>query len=234
MNDLSEYNPYDPPRAPVGTASGDGGQGKRRKSKHIEGSPWLAIWTRPRSTIRTIVDTSPTQGFVVLATCYGVGKVLDRLANNPRSVDMSTGVLFGTAAVGGLFGGVFGLYLLGSLFEKTGQWLGGRADAQEVRAALAWGSVPSLVTLAFTILMIIAFGTQIDRAAKPILLAYFACVIVFGIWTSITTVECIGEVQRFSFLKAFGSIVLGSVVFVGAILLLVLLVVLASAALKAT
>ena len=43
-------------------------------------SPFISIWTKPRETIKGIVETDPKKYVLVLAMLAGVSQVLDRLS----------------------------------------------------------------------------------------------------------------------------------------------------------
>ena len=237
MSYLSEHNPYDPPQAPIGMVRGSGGDGDRLKAEHIEGSPWATIWTRPRSTIRTLIDTTPTRGVLLLAALSGVGNTMGQTLSKNTGESLTPGVILALAASAGPIAGILGFYFFGWLFGATGRWLGGRATTQEVRAAIAWGTVPNLPTLALMSAMFLAFGQDFFRRAavgapNPILLAYLACSLVFGIWTFFVSLNCIGEVQQFSSMKAFGSTILAMLVFIAVLIVLGIIVVILAAAFR--
>jgi hypothetical protein len=132
-------------------------------------SPWFAMWTNPRETIRRIVYYDPKRDVLLLAALQGFVAYLSgalyaflflALISNDYVQAPSTWesdlsslssmsftaltITFGLCAIVGPIAGLIGLYLYGWLFRVTGRWLGGQAYPVEVRAALAWSAVPQI------------------------------------------------------------------------------------------
>ena len=228
MND-PDFDPYLPPRAPVG---------KQRPemfgtAEAIDGNPWLTIWTRPRGTIRSIVDTDPTRSVVVLAMIYGISSTLSRALQNDQGDKLSLPAIIGLALIGGSIGGVIGNYVVGALVRWVGGWFGGVASSEECRAAMAWGSVPHVVNLALMAVLIVVFGQDLFKAAalegvgneKAILLIGVGLAqITIGIWSAVLSIKCVAEVHRFSAWKALGTFLLMFLVLIGVILVIVMAV----------
>jgi hypothetical protein len=73
----SDFGSFPPP----GRSFGPDDVGPAKKSRGIDLSvenPFLTIWTRPRATIRAIVDTDPNRHVLLLAAIGGVVNALDR------------------------------------------------------------------------------------------------------------------------------------------------------------
>ncbi len=200
-------DPYAPPSAPIGVAD------ESPRAEHLDGPPLLTIWSRPRSTIRTIVDTEPTRGVIALASVSGFGGALGQLLQGKPAEELTLGASLGLSAFIGPLAGIIYLYIAAAVVRMTGGWLGGRATAEEVRAALAWGSVPNLVSMVMIIGSLLAIGPNFFRpepGAPPdqALALVLGVSLSINIWGMIVTLKCLGEVQRFSALAAFASALL--------------------------
>ena len=120
----------------------------------------------------------------------------------------------------------------------TGGWIGGRAQAHEIRAAFAWSGIIGIWLMVFWIPKLLLFGKELFTAQTPrmdastsltILFWLFVLVdIIFWIWTSVVYLKCLGEVQGFSAWKAFGNVLLAGSVIIVPILGITALVMLAT------
>jgi len=160
----------------------------------------------------------PRYGVLLLACLYGVdcaSTALGQLNNIPALRELPAATLIAWAAIGGSVFGDVGFSLFGWLVGLSGRLLGGQGTLRGTRAALAWGSVPNLVPVAQLMASFLISGRGFlspdsDAKPDPLLLAYLASSLVFGIWTAVVTLKCVGEVHRFSSWKAFASLLLAS------------------------
>jgi hypothetical protein len=116
----------------------------------------------------------------------------------------------------------------------TGRPLGGRASALELRTALAWASVPLLVSAAATIPQVLLFGHGFFRsdgpdlgsgwAMAPALYGLAALDIVVGLWWLVTLVLAVAEAQRFAWWKAVVNYLLAIAAVVAPVLAVAFLV----------
>lgn len=107
----------------------------------------------------------------------------------------------------GLLRGVIGVWVGAWLYGVTGKWIGGLASFAELRAAIAWSSVPMVLSLLFWIPMIVLLGPELfteeaptlhDSSAMTAMMAAFAGVsAVLGFWTIVLLCNTIAEVQGF-------------------------------------
>lgn len=178
------------------------------------GNPWITIWTRPRATIRRIVETDVRYQVVFLAMLAGA---LSRLESRWAQVPGAPGsvafplMVVASVIVGAILG-VIGLYINGALLKWSGSVLGGVANYAEVRAALAWAEVPAIVAVSIGILSILIgtggplmpFGGSGAESSVSVSLLHA----IFGVWSFILVLKGVGEVHRFSAWRALGAIVL--------------------------
>ncbi len=198
-------------------------------------NPWISIWTKPRATIRQIVDTNPKYWVLPLAMLSGFAQTLDNASSRNLGDHVPLAAVFAVASVLGPLSGLATLFLFGALVRWTGSWLGGVANSQQVRAALAWGRLPVACTLVLIIPLMLLFGRDIfasdiddhpNAATMDILRAVLGLmVVVLAIWQVVLGVKCVAEVHQFSAWKGLGALFLaGLVLFVIVIPVLVLVV----------
>jgi hypothetical protein len=135
---------------------------------------------------------------------------------------LSLPVVFLHATVFGAIGGVISLHISGALIRWTGSWLGGQATFDEVRAAIAWASVPQIYLLVLWIPELLIFGEEMFTTATPridsspllafLLLAFAGLEIVVGAWNIVVYRKCIGEAHQFSAWKGLASTILAGLI----------------------
>lgn len=190
-------------------------------------TPYLAIWTAPRATIRRIVDTDPRRNVIALAA---IGPAISTLATQWSAAlgnNANLSVLWPLwvpvyVALSAAFG-VISLYIGGAIWRWSGSLLSGVASSVEVRAAMAWSQLPGIAA-AIVLLIAVLLGVQIPHPTPGTLTqidpAFYKIVIieaVFGIWGLVLTLKCIGEVHRFSAWRALAAILIPSLIAVAAL-----------------
>jgi hypothetical protein len=178
------------------------------------GNPWITVWTRPRATIRRIVEIDVHYQVLFLAMLAGALSRLEARWAQPPGTPGSAAfpLIVVLSVIGGAIAGLIGLYINGALLKWSGTILGGIATYAEVRAALAWAEVPVIVAVSIGILSILIgtggpmmpfVGNGAESSVSVSLLHA-----VFGLWSFILVLKCVGEVHRFSAWRALGAIVL--------------------------
>jgi hypothetical protein len=197
--------------------------------------PYIDIWTRPRETIRAIVNEDPYRAVILLAWLAGIADLLETALGKPISnpnywpVAILLGVFMGPLM------GFARVYVGGGLVAMTGRWLGGEADSEECRTALAWGSVPQAATLAFWAPAVALFGRFLFTDEKSIFDAPPAAMVIVAliaapwiaalVWAWVLQWKCVGEVHGFSAWRGFFAMCIAKLmivaVFVGLVLIAV-------------
>jgi len=174
-------------------------------------TPWVLICTQPRATIRALVDAGPGGAIVPVLGALGglAGAFMERgIPSTPRLI---------LAPVAGLVL----LYVNAALLRLTGSWLDGRATTPEVRAALAWSQVPTILAFACKLPVIAVLGPELfAEGFAADVWAIFA--ILVSSWVSVLTLSCVAEVHRVSLWRGLGAIVLAGVIASGAVLALLM------------
>jgi hypothetical protein len=125
------------------------------------------------------------------------------------------------------------LYITGSLLRWTGSLLGGTAKAVEVRTAIAWPAVLSIVTT--LILFVVGFvspspsrlmllSMKAMRENWRSTLPYMIVWAPLWLWWRIASLKCLGEVHRFSAWRALGAVLIAYLLLGGALLVALLVV----------
>ena len=190
-------------------------------------NPWRSIWLQPRATIRQIVTTDPDRHVLALIAANSViGAVL---AGVTSALQGQFGLLFLlllVLVVAPIFA-VIMLYLVALLLRWTGRWLGGVASSRDLRAALAWGCVPSLLAGAALLVALLVPGLDLfptpppELQSEPFALATYGLgskiQLLAGVWSLFTMIKCIAEVQGFSAWRALGNYLLAILMMIVAI-----------------
>jgi hypothetical protein len=197
-------------------------------------NPWLTIWIWPRKTIREIVDADPGYRVTLLAMLAGFAQALSEATSENMGDTLSLPIIFLLCAILGPIGGLISLYVMAGLWRLTGSWLGGKASSQEVRAAIAWSSVPVIWAMLLWIPYLAIFREEMFTSAMPrtesslllllLLLGFGLVEIVIGLWRIVVLLQCLGEVHRFSAWRALGAFILGPLLIALPLLGLILLV----------
>jgi len=188
-------------------------------------SPWLSIWIKPRETIRRIVDSDPSYRVLLLTALAGIGQALDRASTRNTGDDLSLPVILVICLVAGPIGSIISLYIGGALLRWIGSWFGGQASSEEVRAAMAWSSVPVILSYVLWIPELVLFGEEMFTSVTPrieanpalafLLLGFAVIQLILAVWSLVLLLKCLGEVHEFSAWKALAVIlVAGLILFV--------------------
>lgn len=178
--------------------------------------PFFSIWIYPRDTIRQIVDRNPHQHVLFLAGLSGLALLLDRTMGQNLGDIIQIIYLIPLIVLGGPIIGLLVMYLGGFVLRWTGKIFGGQADVQEVRAAIAWSSLPSLMVSLFNLPILVFFQEEAFRSMTPRtdailhsnliylqLISIYSFVwmllgIVFTLWSFVLLLKTVAEVHRFS------------------------------------
>ncbi|WP_379133247.1 YIP1 family protein [Paenibacillus sp. sgz500958] len=199
-------------------------------------SPWLTVWTAPRRTIRSYLESSdPGRNALWLSIIAGFSYSLNRASSNNTGDDMSLLMILLVSLIGGGIGGLLMFYLGSPLLRITGSWLGGKGTTPEIKVALARGVfMPSVLIALMWIPELLLVGKELFTAETPnmdsnilILVLYLLCIfveLVFGVWAMVVGLKAIGEAHRFSAWKALICMILPALMLVVLMVVLVVLI----------
>jgi len=199
-------------------------------------SPWASIFTRPRATMRQILDENPRRLVHVLAILGGIAEMIGaHVPDVPPLFVPTLAQLVVVKVVCGAIGGLAALYIFGATVSLTGRMLGGRGTFVEVRAATAWSNVPALWGALLWLPFLVYLGTGAlnldpetligDPAGLALLVPIgFAGAVLF-FWRLVIYCKCLGEAQRFSAWHGFASTLIAVVLLAVPIAIMALVVV---------
>lgn len=202
-------------------------------------NPWLSIWFAPRRTIRRICVESPTKHVLLLSALSGITQVFDNASFRSIGDQLPLVTIVGMALIAGPIAGLIGLFIGSAVIGTVGRLLGGNATAGELRAAMSWAAVPSVMTLLLLVPQIALIGNEVFSTDTPILDENVGIAMAFGmlgvaeliiaIWGFFTYCNTVAEVQGFSsawmgFLNLLLALMIVVVLVVGLAILVVIAV----------
>ncbi len=202
--------------------------------KKVLQHPFFTVMIKPRNAMRQVLDTDPVRlvvPLILLATFSQtlVEKRYDELVQVLRFAPRFGALLLLLVVALACIAIVLLFYGFSFLMTWTGRFLGGKADARQVRSALGWGSVPYVWALLYRLparifygedIILPIFGRESSRGALAldwgssatdmvaIVIGYALLEVVFAVWYVIVINKCLGEAQGFSAWRAFGSFLL--------------------------
>lgn len=188
-------------------------------------NPWLSIWTRPRATMRQILDTNPRSWVHRLAILGGIAEVVGaHFPDAPPMPHLSVGALLAVKLCLGVLGGLFGLYLWSFVVWMTGRWIGGQGSFVQVRAASAWPNVLSVWGVLLWLPIFAYLGMEAinvnpesffdDSVGFMLFAPIFVVGFVIVVWKIVVFLKCLGEAHRFTAWHALGASLIGGVLLV--------------------
>jgi signal peptidase I len=171
-------------------------------------SPFATIWLNPRETIERIVATRPTHLVLPLAILGAIGGFYAELLTLGLTADLNGWLWLGFIAASAV-AGVIWLYVSALILRWIGRLLGGEASALQLRAVLAWSSVPMIFGLVTALAVTVALHLQgiTDSWGVRQLL-----VTIFGVWSSIVFLAMLSRVEHFGIGRTLVAYILNLIV----------------------
>jgi hypothetical protein len=201
---------------------------------------YARIFVSPRTTIRAIVDRDPRDRVIALVAIAGfVGALAATMQfRSPSAFTIGTRpipmispetmrkIRLAQVFASPLIAIVF-LYITGSILRWSGALFGGTAKAVEVRAALGWSRVPSILIAFILIAFTLVYPPPTISVSDPHAVwawardwPRLALRTVLGLYGFIIALNCIAEVHRFSAWRALGAVAIEQLLIVGAAIVL--------------
>jgi hypothetical protein len=181
-------------------------------------NPWVEIWVRPRETIRAIIASSSTYLFPLLCLIYGFPVLLQVAQNLSLGDRFSLGAIVIGALIFAVVPGFVMFNISAGLIYWTGKWIGGVGSFQNIRAAVAWSNVPSLINGVLWIVNMLLFKSRIftlsfvmmplSRGEAMVLAVTSLIQLILAVWSLVILVKALGEVQGFSAWKGLLNVLI--------------------------
>jgi len=172
-------------------------------------SPWRSAWFDPRATIGRIVAADPRRQVWLLASlgviCTIVAQVL--IAGWGTAL-LDWRVILGIVLLGAVLG-IISLYYYGFFFRYSGRLFGGHAAPAEVRAALAWGQLPSFLGVAICLVILLGLKLAGTPASGGVMTALAVIASVTALWALVLTWLMLASVQHLGVWRSIAGAVLG-------------------------
>jgi hypothetical protein len=203
-------------------------------------NPWVGMWVRPRETIQAILATNKNYLLKLLYWIYGFPLLLQFAQNFSFGDSYSATPIVIGALLLAFPVGYIGINIGAYLFYWTGRWIGGQGSFQDLRAAVAWSSVPNIVGIVIWALQLAMFDGKIfslmffsmPLVGAQLTVTYIcsAVSVIVMVWGLIILLKSVGAAQQFSAWKALLNVFLPFIViFIGLRLLIWLFMVLSGA-----
>lgn len=169
--------------------------------------PFLTAPVWPRKTIRQVAGSTSATTILFLFSSVGLAQVLALVIDGPNVWQDFPDLLLVLLSAGIL--GLLGMCLMALLTGTVGRLLGGRASNREVFAAFAWGVVPLC-----WIVPIVGAGLFLTSQDHTALVSQSALVLLWcaSLWSIVTTIIMIIEVERFGAVRAATTYAIGWIV----------------------
>lgn len=185
-----------------------------------------SMWLHPRQTIRRIVDVDPQYHANLLIALAGIAESLDRASTRNMGDKVPFAVVLGSALIIGPGMALIGAWIYSHLIRIAGNWMGGRGVYYEIKAAVAWSSLPTVLALVLWIPLVMLVGKEMFTEEMPSLTGNISLSItlvglsigqlVLGLWAFVLLCNSIAEVQEYrsAWKGLWNMIVAGAIVFV--------------------
>lgn len=193
-------------------------------------NPWLSIWTRPRATMRVILDAGPGRIALILALVGGFSQVLCNAAFRSVGDRLTIPQIMFASTVVGIAAGLILFYGMSGLLLWTGKRLAGRARYAHLKAVVGWSNVPAVFSLALFPLELLLFRQELFTSATPSLDASLVLSLTFlffvlikfilMIWSAVIFIKCLAEAQQFSAWRSLANAAVAVLILAAPVLIL--------------
>jgi|GEM_PF-3658543 len=178
--------------------------------------PWLSMWTRPRSTIEAVVAYRPTYRFWVLSGIIGWPAAIQVAQIYALSASFELPLILLMTVLAAPLLGALCITVVGGVVYFTGKLLGGKASFSEMKCAVSWSNITSIISVLSYVIVIAYFrggwfcpgwvNIHVDRYMAYVLFCLFLLQIVFVVWTVYLLIQSVSQVQRFSVWRSAANV----------------------------
>ncbi|MFC4713404.1 Yip1 family protein [Planococcus dechangensis] len=189
---------------------------------YAELNPFTAIWTRPRETVRYVIEEKRGNLIFWLIVLLGFSAGLSG-ASSGEQLFPAAGVIIGSLLLGPIFT-VAGIAIASGIYLLLGKLFKGVGTYTEMFRAVVTSSIPQIWLLPMWLLWLLlspgTFYTNNEILVESssggvleiiIVLVLLLAVIAVGIWTFVIQCKAVGEAQRISAWKGLFIILTPSI-----------------------
>ncbi len=175
-----------------------------------QSSPWLSAWFKPRQTIAGIVATNPRRHVLLLAALGTIATIVSELLIADGTTLLRDWRVIVAVILGGAIIGAIALYWSGFFLRWSGHLFGGHASYAQVRAAVAWSQLPTILGAAICLALFAGLRLAGGKIPSDAVTAALSLVVgVTTLWTLVMAWLMFAGVQNFGFWRAVISAVIG-------------------------
>ncbi|ANU09710.1 hypothetical protein A1A1_15783 [Planococcus antarcticus DSM 14505] len=197
-------------------------------------NPFTAIWTRPRASVRYVIEEKASSFTFLLIVLSGfVGGLLSSLDSEQF---LPVGGIFLLALLGGPIGAVVSTAIGSGIYLLVGRLFKGEATYTEMFRAVLTGQIPQIWLFPMLVFWMLLFpetyflqsGEMPFEDGDLLSLLFILILGIVSIWTFIVQCKAVGEAHRISAWKGFFIIVIPATVFIVIIVAIIAAVMIAS------
>ncbi|MCS6882904.1 MAG: YIP1 family protein [Oscillochloridaceae bacterium] len=180
--------------------------------------PWQAIWRRPRAALRAAAIAHPPLLTGLRAVLAGINAVFAWAAWHGLGAEVRPWEVLAIALVAGPPLGLAALICCGVLLRTGGRWLGGRAEARQVRAVLALAVAPVIAGLPLWLAQLALFPAASfggPAAARPLSSLFWVIHGLLWLWAGGLSVVGLAEAHGITLWRAAATWILAALLVVG-------------------
>ncbi len=193
--------------------------------------PLQDVWLRPRRVFRELSSQPIGLADHLLGASQGIVSALGYCRARDFGTKFSLGEIFWTAGVTGSVVGIASLYIMAAIYVRLGSRAGRTPTRRQVVHVLAYGGVPTAVSLGIWLLTALLAGEvafvqdpkEVEDFIGVLLTLQFASYVLLVMWSVVLQVMGFSEVLGTSNVRAFGIWVLGQLIAALSVLFLYLL-----------
>ena len=189
--------------------------------KDLGMNPWLAIWVKPRKTIRAILEMGPNYQLGILSAIYGLHYLFYTSQFFGLAGAFPVGLIILAAVILAIPIGYI-VFSLSSFFILIfGKLLGGKGGFKSIRCTVAWCALPNVINIILWFILIGFFGREVfmqgfaaTMPAHHVLLLQVCMLLQAGVffWALVILINGLAEVQGYSVWMGLLNLILASIV----------------------
>lgn len=171
-------------------------------------SIWLTIWTRPRETMRRILDASNNRLQIFILICISLIYCVFDTIN--RSIIANISSLFITV-INSVGCSIVLFFLMTALMYWIGKIIGGRGTYRDIILASLYSAIPSTIFYLLYLLSLLYIYNILPVSGILIDIFILLVIPIFYGWIVIVSLKILAESHRFSSWKAFLIVIISSI-----------------------